>query len=96
MVAKTQKLMAACARSFSSGRHAVIDKVVLPVNKKFQPTPNKNNAIKPKIINDVKPPLVTINLNTLSENLGLVVNCRDGGTTPLYSVTGVVGMGTSC
>ena len=42
MVANTQKLMAACARSFSSGRQACIDSVVLPVNKKFQPRPNKN------------------------------------------------------
>ena len=37
--------MAAWARSFSSGRYAASDSVVLPVNRKFQPTPSKNSAM---------------------------------------------------
>ena len=49
MVANTQKLIAAWPRSFSSGRQAVIDKVVLPVNTKFQPTPNKNKRLRSSI-----------------------------------------------
>ena len=46
MVAKTKKFMAACARSFSSGRHACNASVVLPVNRKFQPMPSRNSAIR--------------------------------------------------
>jgi hypothetical protein len=44
------------------------------------------------MINEVKPPLVTINLNTLSENLGTVVSSRLSGITPVYWVAGVVAM----
>ena len=45
IVANTQKLMAACARSFSSGRYAASASVVLPVNRKFQPTPSSSSAL---------------------------------------------------
>ena len=60
------------------------------------PSNNKNIAIKLKIISAVNPPLVTTNLNTLSENLGTVVTSRFSGMTPVYSVAGVLAMGKSC
>ena len=46
IVVNTQKFIAACALSFSCDVYACIASVVLPVNKKFQPTPNKNKASK--------------------------------------------------
>ncbi len=46
ITANTMKLIAPCARSFSSGVYVDSDSVVPPVNMKFQPIPSTANAMK--------------------------------------------------
>jgi hypothetical protein len=63
----------------------------MPVHQKLELHESlRTKRLGLKWLVEKKPPLVTTNLNTRSENLGTVVNSRFSGITPVYCVAGVV------
>ena len=63
----------------ASAHSKPVKKEIPSLRKVSNPLNTKKNAINAKITSEVKPPAVTTALNTLSENLGVVVISRGFG-----------------